>query len=127
MWAANGLWAIALSAAFGLNAVYCLWRLGLSTSCSRFLDAPWENLIAGSMMGLLFFMSVIMYGIGADRLGSWGTSAGWAIYMCATVFIANLWGIATGEWRNAPKKSYVFLGAGLLAITVAILLASRAS
>jgi len=127
VWAANGLWAIALSAAFGLNAVYCLWRLGLSTSCTRFLDAPWENLVAGSMMGLLFFVSVITYGIGADKLGHWGTSTGWAIYMCATVFIANLWGIATGEWRNAPKKSYVFLGAGLLAITVAIILAAPAS
>jgi L-rhamnose-H+ transport protein len=127
VWAANGLWAIALSAAFGLNAIYCLQRLGFSRSWSRFRDAPWENLIAGSMMGLLFFVSVIMYGIGAGRLGNWGTSAGWAIYMCATVFTANLWGLATGEWRNAPKKSYVYLGAGLLAITVAIILASPAS
>jgi L-rhamnose-H+ transport protein len=112
IWAPNALWALAFSAAFGLNAFYCLWRLGLRTSWSRFRDAPLENLVGGSIMGLLLFASIILYGIGAAGLGAWGTSTGWAVNMCTTIFAANLWGLVTGEWRNAPRKSYVLLGAG---------------
>jgi hypothetical protein len=127
VWAPNALWAIAFSAAFGLNAVYCLRHLGLSTSWRRFLDAPWENLFAGSIMGGLLLASIIMYGIGAEGLGVWGTSTGWAINMSTTIFAANAWGLITGEWRNASRKSYVLLTIGLIAITIAIILASPTS
>lgn len=127
LWAQNALWAIALSAAFGLNAVYCLWHLGLSTSWRRFLVAPWENLLGGSVMGVLLLASFITYGIGAEGLGVMGTSTGWAINMSSTIFVANAWGLMTGEWKNAPRKSYVLLAIGLVAITIAIILAAPTS
>ncbi len=127
LWAPNALWAIALSAAFGLNAVYCVRHLGLSTSWRRFLVAPWENVFAGSVMGVLLLASFITYGIGAQGLGVWGTSTGWAINMSSTIFVANAWGLITGEWRNAPRKSYIFLTVGLVAITIAIILAAPVS
>jgi L-rhamnose-H+ transport protein len=127
VWAPNALWAIVFSAAFGLNAVYCLRHLGLSTSWRRFLDAPWENLFGGSLMGVLLLASIIMYGIGAEGLGAWGASTGWAINMNTTIFAANAWGLITGQWRNASRKSYVLLAIGLAAITIAIVLASPTS
>jgi L-rhamnose-H+ transport protein len=127
LWAPNALWAIVFSSAFGLNAVYCLRHLGLSTSWRRFLDAPWENLFGGSLMGILLLASIIMYGIGAEGLGAWGASTGWAINMSTTIFAANAWGLITGEWRNASRKAYVLLAIGLTAITVAIILASPTS
>jgi hypothetical protein len=126
-WAPNALWAIAFSAAFGINAVYCLRHLGLSTSWRRFFAAPWENVFGGSLMGILLFAGVIIYGIGAEKLGAWGTSTGWAINMSTTIFAANAWGLITGEWRNAPRKAYVLLAIGLIAITTAIILASPTS
>lgn len=70
VWAPNALWAIALSAAFGLNAVYCLSHLGLKMSWRRFFAAPWENVFGGSLMGVLLFAGVIVYGIGAEGLGA---------------------------------------------------------
>lgn len=127
LWAPNAIWAVAFSSAFALNALYCLWHLGWSKSLSRFLDAPWENVIGGSIMGVLLLASIVIYGIGADALGSWGASAGWAINMCATIFAANGWGLATGEWKNASRKSYTMLALGLGAITVAIIFSSPIS
>jgi L-rhamnose-H+ transport protein len=124
LWAPNALWAVAFTGAFGLNAYYCLHHLGLQKSWSRFLDAPAENLIAGSFMGVLLLASILIYGVGAEMLGTWGTSAGWAINMCTTIFAANVWGMATGEWRGAPRRSRIELGLGLVATAVAIVLAS---
>ena len=79
------------------------------------------------MMGILLLASVILYGIGAEGLGVWGASAGWAINMSTTIFAANVWGLATGEWKNAPRKSYILLAIGLVAVTIAIVLASPSS
>jgi L-rhamnose-H+ transport protein len=125
--APNALWAVAFSGAFGLNAYYCLHHLGLQKSWSRFLEAPIETLIGGSFMGVLLLASILIYGVGAEMLGTWGASAGWAINMCTTIFAANVWGMATGEWRGAPRRSHIELGLGLLATTMAIVLASPPS
>lgn len=125
--APNALWAAAFTGAFCLNAYYCLHHLGLQKSWLRFLDAPVENLIGGSIMGVLLLASILIYGVGAEMLGTWGASAGWAINMCATIFAANVWGVATGEWRGAPRRSHIELGLGLVATMVAIVLASPSS
>jgi L-rhamnose-H+ transport protein len=127
LWAPNALWAVAFTGAFGLNAYYCLHHLGFQKSWSRFLNAPVENLVGGAAMAILLLASILTYGMGAEMLGAWGASAGWAINMCATVFAANCWGLATGEWRGAPKRSYIELAVGLSAIAVAIIMASPAS
>ena len=126
LWAPNAVWAIAFTAAVGPNVWYCLYHLGLGNSWRRFLAAPSENLVAGSMMGLLFLASTILYGIGAEGLGVWGTSTGWAINMCTTIFAAHAWGLLTGEWKNASRKSYALLTLGLIAVTAAIFLVSPA-
>jgi L-rhamnose-H+ transport protein len=126
-WASNALWAIVFTAAFWLNAAYCLQHLGLKKSWSRFLEAPGENLIGGSVMGLLLWASIFIYGVSAEMMGTWGTSAGWAVNMCSTIFAANVWGVATGEWHGASRKSYVQLALGLGAIMIAVVLAAPVS
>jgi L-rhamnose-H+ transport protein len=126
-WAPNALWALTFTGAFVLNACYCLHHLGLQKSWLRFLEAPGENLLGGSVMGILLLASILTYGVGAEMLGTWGASAGWAINMCTTIFAANVWGVATGEWHGAPRRSRIELGLGLAATTVAIALASPAS
>jgi L-rhamnose-H+ transport protein len=126
-WAPNTVWAITFWASFGINAIYCLWHLGLRKSWSRFRDSPIENLVAGSIIAILLDAAIVLYGVGAEGLGAWGTSTGWAVNMCTTVFAANLWGLATGEWRNAARRSYLLLSGGLTAITVAIMFAALAA
>jgi len=127
IWAPNALWAIVLGAAFGPNAVYCVVHLGPNTSLKRFLEAPSQNLMAGSTMGGLLLASIILYGIGAAQMGVWGPSAGWAINMSTTVFAATAWGVVTGEWKNVSRRSYIFLGSDLTAITISITLASTSA
>ncbi|MGA7765300.1 MAG: L-rhamnose/proton symporter RhaT [Candidatus Sulfotelmatobacter sp.] len=127
LWAPNALWAIAFTAAFWLNAFYCLYHLGLKKSWSRFLEAPGEHFIGGSIMGLLLWASIFIYGVSAEMLGTWGTTAGWAVNMCSTIFAANVWGLMTGEWRGASRKSYVQLALGLGTTMIAIVLAAPVS
>jgi len=74
------------------------------------------------VMGVLWFLAMVPYGMGAYFLGRLGTSAGWGISIAASLVVANLLGFFTGEWKSAPASARKLLFAGL-----AILIAAMAS
>jgi L-rhamnose-H+ transport protein len=72
------------------------------------------------IMGVTWVFSVTIYGRAVPLLGSLGNSAGWAITMGCCIAISNVWGIASGEWRDAPGKPLKTMIAGLAVILLAI-------
>ena len=52
----------------------------------------WLN---GVLMGVIWFVATIPYGMGAYYLGRLGTSVGWAVYMAFTLLVANIFGFIT--------------------------------
>jgi len=40
--------------------------------------------------------------------------------MTTMVLVANLWGLLTGEWKNADKRAFRYLGAGLALMVTAL-------
>jgi hypothetical protein len=77
--------------------------------------------LAAILMGALWMAGLVLYGIGARQLGTLGPSLGWSILMSTTVAVSNLLGIATGEWRDAPRHASRRLAAGLLLLLLAII------
>lgn len=71
------------------------------------------NLTMAATMGLLHFLILFLYGIGAYYLGKLGTSVGWAACLSSGLLIANVAGFMTGEWRGASRQSRHCLFAGL--------------
>jgi L-rhamnose-H+ transport protein len=71
-------------------------------------------------MGVMWLVGMMIYGVGATKLGHLGASIGWALLMSLIVVVANLWGIVTGEWRNSGKKPLRVMGAGLAVLVVAM-------
>jgi len=54
-----------------------------------------------------------VYAIGAgERAGTHGDHA----------FPAIFWGLATGEWKGAPRQSFGYLSAGLAVLIVALVI-----
>ena len=77
----------------------------------------WLN---GVLMGVIWFVATIPYGMGAYYLGRLGTSVGWAVYMAFTLLVANIFGFMTHEWTGAPARSRKTLYAGLSVLVAAI-------
>lgn len=75
------------------------------------------------IMGTMWFLAMIPYGMGAYYLGRLGTSVGWAISIAASLIVANVFGFMTGEWTNAPKRAVrvLFIGLGVLIAAMAVL------
>ena len=46
--------------------------------------------------------------------------------MTIMVVVANVWGLLTGEWKNADRRAFRYLGAGIAAMIVASLIIAQA-
>jgi L-rhamnose-H+ transport protein len=79
--------------------------------------------LMGVLMGAIWFVATIPYGMGAHFLGRLGTSAGWAINIACSLLVANIFGFLTGEWTQAPAavRRTLYSGLSILIVAVALL------
>lgn len=76
----------------------------------------------GILMGVIWFLATIPYGMGAYYLGRLGTSVGWAVNIASSLLVANVFGFLTHEWKGAPSRSIRTLYSGLAILIAAIVL-----
>jgi len=124
--AANPVWALALSAGFLANAGYCVYLLNKKHSWAAFCRGKIAPNAAGvSVMALLWFGAIVVYGAGAAGLGALGGVVGWPLLMTMTVVTANFWGAVTGEWTQASRASRTYWWSGIAVLLIAITVISR--
>ncbi len=74
----------------------------------------------GGNMYFLWLFGFFLYGQGIRRMGDLGAAVGWPLFMMVMVLSANLWSLATGEWRDAGPRALRYLGAGMAVLLVAL-------
>ena len=110
-------WLVTLLGGFIPFFSYCCYLLCKRGTWSNFRQANTGlNWLMAGLMGALWISCIMSYGASTTLLGQLGTTMGWLILMSVSVLTANLWGVATGEWRGAPKRAHLlmFLGLGVL-------------
>jgi len=116
--AAYAVWPIALAGGFVPNIAYAVFLLIRNRSWRNFgFVAP--DLSWSVLMGILWMGAFALYGMSSIYLGVLGTSIGWGLLQIFMIMTATLAGVLTGEWRQAPRGAVIFLGAGLLCLTLA--------
>jgi L-rhamnose-H+ transport protein len=78
-------------------------------------------------MALLWGGSIFVYGAAAPRLGALGTAIGWPLSLATGLVLANIFGLALGEWRQAPRRARNWMYSGIGILLVAIVVLSQAS
>lgn len=108
----------------GLATVgYFIFQLSKNKSWGNFsAKGSLKNCSLLLIMALVYCASLIIYGLGAYKLGELGTSVGFAIFQSGCIMVANLLGIITGEWKNAGKQSRSWLFSGLVIMCVGIVI-----
>ena len=71
-------------------------------------------------MGAMWLGGMVLYGIGANILGTIGSSIGWAIVMSLMVLVANFWGMMAGEWRGVGRRPLRMMRTGLAMLVAAM-------
>ena len=66
-----------------------------------------RNTLLLTLMSVIWIGSFILYGVGATRLGEWGTVIGWSVYLALSILAASAWGIFQGEWAGSSRNNFV--------------------
>ena len=118
---------------WGASIFLFVWFGGLQVrnkTWHKYLDPAAAHDWAMSItMGILSFLAAILYGIGANLWGRFGSSVGWALAMALTVISANVFGFLTHEWTAVTKrvKSTLYIGLAVIIGSVVLLAAANAS
>jgi L-rhamnose-H+ transport protein len=119
------IWALAMLGGFVPNALYCVYLLTRNRTWNRFyLHRGATYWLLAIAMGAVFAAGITTYGVGASNLGKLGTTVAWLVFVATGILIANLWGLACGEWRGAPQKAGVYMQMGSFMLIASIALVS---
>jgi L-rhamnose-H+ transport protein len=117
--AGYAVWPIALLGGLIPNLAYSCWLLTRNHTWGHF-TGPWlPDVWFGCLMGILWMGAFAIYGVSSVYLGVLGTSVGWALFQIFMIMTANLSGVLTGEWREAPAGARRGLWAGLALLAIA--------
>jgi L-rhamnose-H+ transport protein len=128
--ATNAAWVPVLLIGAIPGILYCGYLLRKNQTAKNFLCfSTIPGLFLALLMGMLWFGSVVLYGWATLRIGLLGAVLGWPLFMVTIVLGSALWGVATGEWRNAGTRARVLMGSAvsLLVVAIIVLTSARAS
>lgn len=124
IWASNAVWFPMMLGAAIPNLLYCSYRMSANYTLGR-LFAPqfWHYWLNCSLMAVLWFGSISLYGIASMKLGSWGTILGWPLFMSLIVVTATISGWLSGEWVGSEPSAVKLhiSGVGFLILSVFVL------
>jgi L-rhamnose-H+ transport protein len=121
----NVIWAPLYTASLVPYLIYCIYLWRKNHSFRLFGETGTGiNWIYGIVMGALWMGSSAIYGVAAARIGDMGPVLGWPLFMSVIIITSSIWGVLTGEWKGAGRKSanamilaivFLILGFGTLA------------
>lgn len=116
------VWALLFGASFIPNLGYCSFLLFRNHGWSLFLGkGRAKEMSFATGMALLSLGGFIGYGIGAMVVGKYGTSAGWALFVAATIIASSLAGLVIGEWKGTSHSTRRLLFAAVTVILASVL------
>lgn len=98
------VWAVALLGGATVNVVYPVWLLFRNKSWGKYRGSARQALVS-SLIGIQFFLGVLLLGKGMLLLGALGASVGFGIQQGMQILGGQTVGIVSGEWRGAPIRA----------------------
>jgi L-rhamnose-H+ transport protein len=117
----NLIWLPLLAAGFFVTAIYCSWLLTRNGTWRLFLaPSSLSHWLFALIMAVCWFGSVVLYGGAVAGLGRLGPVLGWPIFLSSSIVAANIWGFATGEWRQVKGKPMRLMLSGIGTLVAAM-------
>lgn len=119
--AANAIWALVFTSNYLVNAGYGFYlmfknkTIGLIFSEGRPMYWFWAF-----FMGIAWPLGVVLFGIGAGKMGTYGAYVGFPMLLLTAILFANLAGALTGEWRGTSPKTRTVMISGVIILFAAL-------
>jgi L-rhamnose-proton symport protein (RhaT) len=119
----NAVWALVFTANFLVNIVYCLSLLKRNRTFSNFSRKATGRYWAWVLfMGLLWPGGIVIYGMGATRIGQMGAYLGFPIMLIVCILTGNVLGLLSGEWKGVAGRPRRIMTAGVAILVLAIVI-----
>jgi L-rhamnose-H+ transport protein len=111
---------------FIVNTIYCAYLFLRNKSFKNYYSSGIiKNILLGVSMSGFFIVGMVLYTIALTiYIKDIGAVVGWPLFMAATIMVANILGLISGEWKNVTHKAFVKLYSGIGLLIIAIILVS---
>lgn len=127
LYSANATWAVIFTTGFIVNALQCIYLLKKNKTIAFYKRANFSNYLWAAMAGVLWYGSILLYGMGCNFMGEHAASIGWAIMQATAILASNVAGIIMGEWKNASKVSLIKMAGGMSFLILGVIIISMSS
>ncbi len=120
----NATWALVFTSNYLVNVAYCALLMRRRGTSKNYLQSGTGFYWAGAvLMGALWAGGIVVYGMGATRVGQFGAFLGFPVMLISSILTGNLLGVLTGEWAHtgSKPKAVMVLGVFLLLLAIATL------
>lgn len=122
--AINAIWALVFTANYLANVGYCVYLIFRKGNARKLFGGGTVSYwLRAIFMGVFWSGGIVVYGVGASKLGRYGAFIGFPMLLAASLLTGNFVGWVSGEWKGASTKSSrtMFAGIGLLLVAIAFL------
>ncbi len=118
----NAMWAPLFTANYLINGGYALWLMFRRGTLRRIADeGSWGYWLQAVFMGVAWPMCLVVYGMGVNRLGTYGAYTAYPMFLGAMILTGNMVGVLRGEWRDASAATRALMLAGILVLAIAFI------
>ena len=125
VYAGNAVWSVALTAGFLINAAECIRLFRRNRTWKHYASRRVPGITLAAVAGIVWYMSIMLYGMGGNRMGEAGASVGWAVMQSVAIIAGNAAGICSGEWRATTRHAQWPMAAGLCCLVLGVVILSR--
>ncbi len=103
------LWGGAVS-----SCGYCAVQLTRNKTWGRLAgDGIGRTLLIAVSMAILHDAAILLFGLGAGKIGGLSISVGYASFMSFAIIVGNIHGFRTGEWKGASPRAIGWIMTGI--------------
>lgn len=100
---------------------YCLYKFSANKTWGTLTRPGFGKiLLIALVMACLHDGAILLYGVGASKLGAIGAAVGYAIFMSFAIIVGNVNGFLTGEWKGAGKTSAKWIVGGIAVLMLGV-------
>ena len=124
----NAMWAPLFTANYLINGGYALYLM-IRRGTLRLVvtQGSWGYFLQALFMGIAWPMCLVVYGMGVNRLGTYGAYTAYPMFLGAMILTGNLVGILRGEWRGTSTVTRTVMAAGILVLAAAFVVLGQAN
>lgn len=118
--APNAIWALVFTGNYLVNTVYAFALMFKNKTAGQIVsNGSIGYWLWALFMGTAWPLGIVLYGMGADRMGDYGAFAAFPMMLVMAILFGNLAGAWTGEWRGASPRTKATMAVGVLTLVAA--------